>query len=226
MAQRGLIRPPTLTALLADSIREAVLRGHLRQGVRLQEARLSKEYDVSRGTVREALRSLEMEGLVRIIPHRGAVVDILTPRKVEETYSLRTILESHAVELGITKDNYGPRVLAELCSLLSHMGKVRKTGTYNEVVAIDGEFHRHLCAHSDHEMLLELLQIAIARTRLCMTVLAIEGSTILSDPRNHEAIMSAVQEGDVEAARQALTQHFQLGMEELLSRMKDEAVEA
>ena len=225
MTDLGFVRPPTLTSMVAGSIREAVLRGDLCQGKRLQEAQLSTEYNVSRGTVREALRSLQMEGLIRIVPHRGAVVDTLTPRKVEETYSLRSILESHAVELAITRGNYGSRILAELRDLLSHMGNVRKTGTSAEIVAIDAQFHQHLCAPSDHGMLLEVLEIAIARTRLCMVALAIKGSTILADPSKHESIMTSVKEGDVAGAHIALEEHFRLGRDELLARMSIEATD-
>ena len=216
------MRPPPLMAMVADSIREAVLRGELPQGKRLQESELSTQYNVSRGTVREALRFLQVEGLILIVPHQGAVVDTLTPRKVEETYFLRALLESQAVELAITKGSYSPRVLAELRHLLSHMGSVRKTGSYPQVVRIDADFHQHLCAPCDHEMMLELLRVLIARTRICMTALAIRGSTILGDPARHESIMNAVQEGDVGRARDAITEHFVLGRDELLARLRSQ----
>jgi DNA-binding GntR family transcriptional regulator len=219
-----IVRPRTLATAVADAIREAVLRGDLAQGQRLREAKLAAEYGVSRGTVREALRSLQMEGLVLIIPHRGAVVDTLTARKVKETYTLRIVLESHAVELAIGNRAYTVLILSGLRDLLSHMARIRKVGSHNQLVDVDAEFHRNLCAPCDHRMLLELLEIPLARTRMCMTALAIGGSSILSDPKNHEPIMNAVQSRNVEAARQAIDSHFHLGMGELLSRMKDEAI--
>lgn len=220
MIQADFVRPPTLTAMVAASIREAVLRGDLSPGQRLLESALSKEYEVSRGTIREALRSLQIEGLIRIVPHRGAIVDTLTSRKVREAYSLRIHLESLAIEHGIRMGNYGPRVLSDLRKLLVHMANVRKTSSYSEVLAVDAQFHQELCAVCDFELLLELLQVVIARTRLCMAALAIGGSTILADPERHKRLLQAVQEGSVEMARDAVTEHFELGRDELLTRME------
>lgn len=218
--KQEILRPPTLAALVAESIREAVLRGELPQGQRLQESDLGEDYNVSRGTIREALRFLQKEGIVRIIPHRGAVVDTLTPRMIEETYSLRILLECHAVELAIAENNYTPRILHELRTQVSHMGNVRKTSDHIQVIEVDTDFHRRLCAPCDHGMLMELLQGPVTRTRMCMAALAFSGSTILGDPEEHEPILKAVQQGDSEAARQALTRHFRLGMDDLLLRMK------
>ena len=223
MTQEGFARPPTLMAVVAASIREAVLQGDLPQGTRLLEAQLSREYNVSRGTIREALRSLQMEGLIRVIPHRGAIVDTLSSRKVAETYSMRILLESHAIELGITKGNYDAQVHAELRKLLSHMGNVRKTSAYHQLLAIDAQFHQRLCARSDNRLLLELLDICIARTRLCMAALAISGSTVLADPARHAPIVEAVQDGDVGRARDAITEHFELGRDELLTRLRSQS---
>lgn len=225
MSQVIFLRPPTLTAMVAASIREAVLRGDLPPGKRLQESALSKEYNVSRGTVREALRSLQMEGLIRVVAHRGAIVDTLTLRKVDETYSLRIHLESHAIQLGIEKGNYSKRVLADLRKLLAHMGNVRKTSLYTEALSVDAQFHQELCAPCNHELLLELLQIVIARTRLCMTALAMAGSTVLADPARHERMLQAIQECDAETARDAVIEHFELGRSKLLAHMEAQAAQ-
>ena len=66
------MRPPTLTATVAEHIREAIVRGQFIPGAPLHEVELSKSLGISRGTVREALRHLQDENLVDIVPHQGS----------------------------------------------------------------------------------------------------------------------------------------------------------
>jgi len=216
----GIVRPPTLAVVVAENIREAVFRGTLKQGERLQEIELSRTYNVSRGTIREALRLLQDDGMVRIFPHRGALVSKLTARTIGETYSLRILLEAYAVEQAITKKTYTKQVLATLQALLSQMEKLRKTGDYYQTMQVDFQFHNQLCSPCDHHMLMEALRTAQTSARLCMATLTIVGSKIPADPRQHRPILKAVQEGDVKEARQALTFHLEQTRDELLALME------
>ena len=86
-------RPPTLTATVADSIREGIFRGELHPGKPLREVELAEALDVSRGTVREALRQIQDESLVEVIPHRGAFVTNLTPKMADELHTIRALIE-------------------------------------------------------------------------------------------------------------------------------------
>ena len=217
----GIVRPPTLTAVVAENIREAVFRGTLKQGERLQEVELSRTYNVSRGTVREALRLLQDEGMVRILPHRGAFVAKLTPRTIEETYSLRILLECYAVEQAITRKTYTKQVLATLQALLSQMEKLRQTGDYYPMIQVDFEFHNQLCSPCDHHMLMEALRTAQTSARLCMAALTFVGSKIPANPRRHRPILKAVQNGDAREARQAITFHLEQTRDELLALMEE-----
>ncbi len=90
----GTLRHRTLQA-----IRGAILSGALRPGEQLNEVALAGELSVSRGPVREALRQLATEDLVRAIPYRGSFVAKLTLRDVEEIFSMRTVLETFAFKL-------------------------------------------------------------------------------------------------------------------------------
>src|SRR2546429_4548451 len=86
------VRPPTLTATVAEHIKEAIFRGSPPPGAPLHEVELSKSLGVSRGTVREALRYLQDETLVEIHPHQGASVTRLSPRSEEHTSELQSRL--------------------------------------------------------------------------------------------------------------------------------------
>ncbi|MCP4536946.1 MAG: GntR family transcriptional regulator, partial [Chloroflexi bacterium] len=86
-----LVRPPTITKAVADTLREAILCGELEQGEPLREVELSQSLDVARGTLREALRMLQEDGLVETISHRGTFVTKLSARKVREVYTMREL---------------------------------------------------------------------------------------------------------------------------------------
>src|SRR5208283_1850229 len=100
------VRPPTLTATVVDHIRAAIVQGQFAPGAPLHEVDLCNLLGVSRGTVREALRQLRDENLVEIVPHRGACVTTLSPRRAWEIYTLRAQLEPYAVRLAIEREAY------------------------------------------------------------------------------------------------------------------------
>ena len=89
------IRHVTMSAAAADKLRRRILDGTLPAGFQLRQDLLAEELGISRIPIREALVQLEAEGLVRIIPHRGAVVSELSLSEIEELFELRALIEPH-----------------------------------------------------------------------------------------------------------------------------------
>lgn len=87
--------------LVRDGVREAILRGAIPEGTQLRQDQLAEQYGTSRIPVREALRQLESEGLVRIEPNRGAIVTTLSVDEVLEMLDIRIALECRALRLAI-----------------------------------------------------------------------------------------------------------------------------
>jgi DNA-binding GntR family transcriptional regulator len=92
----GTIRPETLRHQVENALREAITSGRLAPGARLIERELCETLGVSRTSVREALRKLEAEKLVRSIPHKGPVVALMSKQEAAELYALRGLLEGFA----------------------------------------------------------------------------------------------------------------------------------
>jgi len=88
---------PSNTEVVADALREAIVKGWIAPGERIKEIPLSEQLGVSRGPIREALRLLAHDGLVTIVPNRGAVVPTPTPADVLEVYAMRSALGSLAL---------------------------------------------------------------------------------------------------------------------------------
>jgi DNA-binding GntR family transcriptional regulator len=91
----------TLEEYVANKLREAILKGYLKPGEKLDQNEIAELLGVSRSPVRDALRKLAAEGLVQIHPYRGAIVAELSPEELEEIYMLRRVLEGLAARLAV-----------------------------------------------------------------------------------------------------------------------------
>lgn len=129
----GTLRQRTLQA-----IKGAILSGALRPGAQLNEAALADQLSVSRGPVREALRQLATEDLVRAIPYRGSFVAKLTLRDME-IFSMRTVLESFAFKLAWPRRD--PAYHAELADRHRRLLETIDSGDFSG--AIEAELHLH-----------------------------------------------------------------------------------
>lgn len=90
-------KPTTLSVEIARHLREAIIRGELAAGEKINESRVTRELSLSRSPVREALRILEAEGLVTLEPHRGAHVRAASEADLEEIFDVRLMIESHGL---------------------------------------------------------------------------------------------------------------------------------
>ena len=128
-----------LREVVCETLRDAVRRGVLKPGERLMEIQLAEELGVSRTPVREAIRKLEMEGYVIMMPRRGTYIADLSIRDINEVFEIRTSLESLASGLAaerITEDE-----LEKLQRLLVQIGTHIKSGDMESIVRTDTEFH-------------------------------------------------------------------------------------
>jgi DNA-binding GntR family transcriptional regulator len=88
----------SLTSAVAEKLRDQIIRGAIPEGAQLRQDAIATKYRVSRIPVREALRHLEAEGLIAIVPNRGAVVPALLPSDIEELFTIRALLEPEVLK--------------------------------------------------------------------------------------------------------------------------------
>ena len=188
----------TAQELVLASLREAVLAGVFEPGARLRQEELAEIFETSRIPVREALRALEYEGLVRSEPHRGFTVTRLDADEVEEVYDLRVVLESHAVRLAL------PLLTDEdLEDLEQLFAQVRDAPDPDEGLAAREAFYTRLYSVTGRPRLVGLiirLRQEVAR--------ALRWPTIQHSPSIHEQFFEAVRTGDAERAVAQLAAHY------------------
>ena len=125
----------------AQKLREAILLGHLKPGDKLDQNEIAELLGISRSPVRDALRTLAAEGLVEVIPHRGAAVAELSADEVEEIFLIRRILEGMAARLATQR--IGPAQIAELQAVLD---EIDQTSDLDGWLELNRRFH-HTTEH-------------------------------------------------------------------------------
>jgi DNA-binding GntR family transcriptional regulator len=144
-----------------DSLREAIIQGRLAPGARLTERELTEMLRVSRTVVREALRSLEAEGLVHVIPHKGPVVRELTVEEADDLYQIRAVLEGLAARLFVEHAS-APQV-EQLAAALDVVVEAYGSGDAARVLDTKNRFYDVLFAGAGSETLSSMLATLHAR---------------------------------------------------------------
>ncbi|WIM09626.1 GntR family transcriptional regulator [Enhydrobacter sp.] len=195
----------SLSKFVRERIRGRILDGRLKPGARLVEDRLSAELGVSRVPVREALRSLAAEGLVRLEPHRGATVVEVTPETVAELVEVRALLEGQNARLAARR--HDPEIVALLRETLAHGNAAAESGTTEELARLNAEFHERLGEASRNSVLLDVMRGLRERTGMAF---AINGrARAREDWKEHAGILEAVIAGDEELASLLAIRHVQ-----------------
>lgn len=198
----------TLREQVADHLREEILSERLTPGTELGEVALARSLGVSRGPLREALGQLAAEGLVTIVPRRGAVVRRLTRQEFIDSYQVREALESLAIKLAVPRLSFADK--DELHGMCAEMERAAAAGDVDRFFEINREFHARLVRASGNQKLEEVHgQLVAQMARLMKKSVELRGGTQQS-AAEHRAIMAAVDAGDPDRAARLLEEHIEV----------------
>ena len=209
-------RYATTPDLIADTLRDEILRGAIPPGQPLRQEDLASRFGVSRLPVRDALVRLEAQGLVEVFPNRGAFVIALSADEVREVYEMRILLEGDMIERAVrrmTPDDW--RTIDGARSEAAH----HANGP--EWTQSDWRFHRALyepAARPRQLAMIETLRGTVARYWAADTALPIRKTELLAD---HDAIVEACRARASVAARRRLEEHHRRASELVLARLEE-----
>lgn len=185
------------------SLRESISSGRWPPGTALRQVELAEEFGVSRIPVREALQTLQSEGLVRIEPNRGAFVASFTEEQLTEIFDLRVMLEVESLQRAIA--HHTERSIRQLDAVQRELDHADEPG---EWVRLDRAFHDTLYAPSRRERTLQM--IAGLRTSVERFYLSHLGPDKRRGDWNeeHQQLIKAVRAGQSDVACEILTQHL------------------
>lgn len=190
---------------IADALRSEILSGAFPPGERIRQERLAERYGASRLPVRDALRTLEAEGLVILIPNTGAWVAKLSLNECQEVYQVRERVEPLLLRMSI------PGILqADLNRLLPLVDAMQAAGQVEDFLALDREFHMLTYSGARTTMLSELVQRLWNSTQHYRRAFTLLGTdrTARGIHLEHELLALAILRGDTDAAEQTLLGHI------------------
>ena len=209
----------SLSKVVGEKIRGQILDGKLRPGERLVEDKLSAELGVSRVPVREALRELSAEGLVRLERHRGASVTEITPQMVADLVEVRALLEGLNARLAAQR--HDPEIVRLLGEVLKRGNAAADSGSPEQLARLNAEFHERLAEASRNSVLSDVMRGLRERTSLAF---ALNGrSRAREDWQEHAGILAAVIAGDGELAALLATRHVHNAAAAFAQMVKTEA---
>ena len=196
-----------LRDVVFNTLRQAILKGELKPGERLMEIQLANKLGVSRTPVREAIRKLELEGLVLMIPRKGAEVAEITRQDMEDVLEVRTALEELAVKDAC--DHITDAQLSELKKASNEFKKVLLEGK-DLVTCADADMHFHnviLSATNNRRLIQMLNNLSEQMYRYRMEYLKDERThkTLIDE---HDAIRRALKKHDKTKAGAAIRVHI------------------
>jgi DNA-binding GntR family transcriptional regulator len=211
----------TLRHRVTEAIRDAIAVGHYGPGARMPERDLCELTGVSRTLVREALRQLESEGLVRVIPHKGPIVATMTAEQARGTYEVRGLLEALAAR------HFAERATdADLAAIADAFERVRtayETGIVLERLEAKNHFYDCLVRGAGNEAIGLALHMINARTML------LRGRSLSLPDRWRQslvelaAILDALSRRDPDEAQRYATEHVRMAAEAALSSFAEDA---
>ncbi|MGW5918394.1 GntR family transcriptional regulator [Nocardia fluminea] len=201
--------------MIADRLREAIMRGALSPGAQLGEADLATSFGVSRGPVREAMQRLVQEGLLFSIRNRGIFVIELTTDDVIDIYRARTALEGGALDLIL--DGRRDIAYAALRPSVTAMERTAEAGDAAGVSDADQAFHEALVTAADSPRLVRAARTLLIETRMCLGALQTTYPDLREQAREHVELHEAIGSGAPERARALLVEH----MDDAVRRLRD-----
>jgi len=208
----------SLRERVLQELREGILSGRLPVGTRLLEVKISKELGVSRGTVREAFRHLQEEGLLTSESRGSVYVRTLSPKEVREIYAVRAALEGLAAQYVAARPDREAAVETLRFALRGFDAGL--TQSFSELLKADLDFHQLLCTLSENTRLLETW---LRLSGLIWASLVSAGPHLvvpLQTVEHHEKMVDAIAQGDGLAARLALEAYLEESASLLASTME------
>ncbi|NLU50716.1 MAG: GntR family transcriptional regulator [Syntrophomonadaceae bacterium] len=207
-----------LREVVFEALREAIINGSLRPGERMMEIQLAEQLGVSRTPVREAIRKLELEGFVVMIPRKGAYVAGISLKDIADVFEVRAALE--ALAAGLAAERITAEELEELERMLVRKAECIESNNLEELIEVDTLFHEAMYKASRNEKLKQIihnLREQIQRFR----------STSLSTPgrmkealEEHKKIVEAISERNVALAQELAQEHIENAENSMLEALR------
>ncbi len=213
---------PNSAEVAYQHIRGAVLAGDYPPGSRIKEETLAESIGVSRTPIREALRRLHSEGVVRMIPNRGAYVMSFSDEELEELFALRADIDGYAAELAASKIT--EEQVDELSGLVDEMFVVaasRGSGWLERLADLDRDLHQGVFESTENEALIQVASSFREIPGVLKTFDLYTDDQLDRSLRHHREIVDSLRAGNPGWA-EAISRAHVMAAREILYRSEDQ----
>ncbi|MEU9099115.1 GntR family transcriptional regulator [Streptomyces sp. NPDC048361] len=198
-------RPPAADRVYMH-VKQAVLDRRYEGGTLLTEGELAEAVGVSRTPVREALLKLEVEGLIKLYPKKGALVLAVSAQETADVVETRLLVEEFAVRRAVPAPE---RLVVRLQELLAEQKEQAAAGDLAALAVSDRCFHAEIVRNAGNEILARLYdQMRDRQLRMGVAVMHAQPDRVAKNIAEHEEMLAAIRDGDGERAAQCVRQHL------------------
>ncbi|WP_030752560.1 GntR family transcriptional regulator [Streptomyces griseus] len=200
------VKQPPAAERVYSHVKQAVLDRRYEGGTLLTEGELAQAVGVSRTPVREALLKLEMEGLLKLYPKKGALVLAVSAQEIADVVETRLLVEEFAVRRAVPAP---PALLARLEELLAEQQRRAGAGDLAEVAVTDRCFHAEIVRHAGNQILSRLYdQLRDRQLRMGVAVMQAHPDRVAQNITEHAEILDRLRAGDADGAAAAVRGHL------------------
>ncbi len=209
----------TVTGAAVAELRRRILSGSVAAGDALRQDMLAKEFGISRIPIREAFHQLAAEGLVKLHPHRGAVVTTLSALDIAELFDLRAMLEPDLIRRAVPRLDKSELARAEI--ILADYETAIANGDVDAWGELNTEYHLSLYQAAGRNQTFELVRMLLANTdRYTRVQLANSAGATTRAKREHGALLELCRTGDAEGAARLTLDHVMAVRHDLLQLLQ------
>lgn len=218
MADQGLLRVTSYAEQAHEAIKHLIFEGTYGPGERLKEVELSRALGTSRSPIREALKSLANEGLVKLAPQKGAFVSSFDLAEIRELYEVRGALEELAARQAAERAK--PQELGELLRFLRATEEALATNS-SSLYPYDLDFHQQVCKLSRNATLMGYVSEIHAQLQLARSRSSSRPGRARQAYEEHLTVYQALKERDPKRAEEAMKSHLRKGLMSTLEILSD-----
>ncbi|WP_206454974.1 FCD domain-containing protein [Aurantimonas marina] len=217
------LKTSSLTSVVEKEIERLILGGKLQPGERLNEFQLANRFGMSRGPLREAMRSLNARGLVDVVRNRGVFVRQIPVEEALEIYDLRSAIFGLAGRL--LADRLTDEMLLKLKAFLKTMDGHAANGDFDAYYPVNLAFHAFLVTSTGNKTLVSEYQSFVDRLHLCRTRTLVQAKGLSVSNYEHREMVDALASGNINRAHEAFFRHVQRAKLRFLSTIEEPANE-
>lgn len=200
-------RLATLRLQVEDKLRTAIATGRFKPGERLTERLLCELTGVGRTSIREALRQLEAEGLVTVVPHRGPVVSLIDAEEARQLYAVRALLEGYAGrQAALRRDE---KTVAQLGSAINRFAVAAASEDTSALIKAKTEFYSALLRGCGNKFIERMLTLLHNRITLLRSTSMMQKGRLKYSIAELRAIHAAIERGDADRAEALCVAHIE-----------------